>query len=185
MRGEAESGALNYPLCGFEAVGYTIYRVALSGGKCKAHALVRMLIGEYSHNLDPKKRLSVPAKFRKELGDGAVLTRGLDGCLWLFPVSQWKQLADRIAGLPMAQSDSRSFARLLLSGATEVEFDSLGRILIPEYLKTFAGLTREVVVTGVQNRLELWDKAAWNEYKKKLEKNGDAIAQKLGDLGSI
>jgi len=147
--------------------------------------LVRMLIGEYSHNLDPKKRLSVPAKFRKELGDGAVLTRGLDGCLWLFPLSQWSQLAERIASLPIAQSDSRSFARLLLSGATEVHFDTLGRILVPEYLKQYANLTREVVITGVQNRLELWDKATWNEYKKALEKNGDAIAQKLGDLGSI
>jgi MraZ protein len=144
-----------------------------------------MLIGEYSHNLDPKKRLSVPAKFRKELGDGAVLTRGLDGCLWLFPSAQWSQLAERIASLPMAQADSRSFARLLLSGATEVQFDALGRILVPDYLKQYAGLTREVIVTGVQNRLELWDKAAWTEYKKALEKNGDAIAQKLGDLGSI
>mgnify|MGYP001592249321 CR=1 FL=1 len=139
------------------------------------HALVRMLIGEYSHNLDQKKRLSVPAKFRKELGDGAVLTRGLDGCLWLFPSSQWSLLAERIAALPMAQSDSRSFARLLLSGATEVQFDGLGRILIPDYLKEFAHLSREVVVTGVQNRLELWDKSAWTEYKKRLEKNGDAI----------
>ncbi len=80
----------------------------------------KMLIGEYSHNLDPKKRLSIPAKLRKELGGGAVLTRGLDGCLWLFPSSQWKTLAERIAALPMAQADSRSFARLLLSGASEV-----------------------------------------------------------------
>src|SRR5512134_1371858 len=111
-----------------------------------------MLIGEYSHNLDPKKRLSVPAKFRKELGDGAVLTRGLDGCLWLFPLSQWTQLADRIAALPIAQTDSRSFARLLLSGATEVQFDSLGRILIPDYLKQYAKLSREVIIAGVQNR---------------------------------
>lgn len=144
-----------------------------------------MLIGEYTHNLDPKKRLSVPAKFRKELGDGAVLTRGLDGCLWLFPSRQWSQLAERISALPMAQSDSRSFARLLLSGATEVDFDVLGRILIPEYLKSYAGLRREVVVAGVHTRLEVWDKDAWTEYKKKLEKNSDSIAQKLGDLGTI
>ena len=144
-----------------------------------------MLIGEYTHNLDPKKRLSVPAKFRKELGDRAVLTRGLDGCLWLFPSGQWSQLAERIAALPMAQSDSRSFSRLLLSGATEVQFDNLGRILIPEYLKAYAGLRREVVVTGIHTRLEVWDKDVWTEYKKKLEKNSDAIAQKLGDLGSI
>ncbi len=144
-----------------------------------------MLIGEYTHNLDPKKRLSVPAKFRKELGTGAVLTRGLDGCLWLFPSSQWSALADKISALPMAQSDSRSFARLLLSGAVEVEFDALGRILIPEYLKAYAGLTREVVIAGVHSRLEVWDKAAWTAYKKKLEKNSESIAQKLGDLGTI
>ncbi|MCC6405200.1 MAG: division/cell wall cluster transcriptional repressor MraZ [Candidatus Yanofskybacteria bacterium] len=144
-----------------------------------------MLIGEHVHNLDPKKRLSIPAKFRKELGAGAVLTRGLDGCLWLFPRTQWEALAQRIAGLPMAQSDSRSFARLLLSGASEVQFDSLGRILVPDYLKQYASLSREVVVTGVHTRLELWDRSAWEKYKAKLEKNGDAIAQKLGDLGTI
>lgn len=144
-----------------------------------------MLIGEYTHNLDPKKRLSIPAKFRKELGDGAVLTRGLDGCLWLFPQQQWTVLAERIAALPMAQADSRSFARLLLSGASEVEFDSLGRILVPEYLKSFAGLQREVVVTGIHTRLEIWNKDAWTEYKKNLEKHSDAIAQKLGELGTI
>lgn len=144
-----------------------------------------MLIGEYTHNLDPKKRLSIPARFRKELGDGAVLTRGLDGCLWLFPQAQWRVLAERIASLPMAQADSRSFSRLLLSGASEVSFDSLGRILVPEYLKAFASLKREVVIAGVHTRLELWDRSAWTSYKRKLEKDGDSIAQKLGDLGSI
>ena len=144
-----------------------------------------MLIGEYTHNLDPKKRLSIPARLRKEIGDGAVLTRGLDGCLWLFPQAQWHTLTERIAALPMAKADSRSFARLLLSGASEVQFDSLGRVLVPEYLKAYAGLKREVVITGVHTRLELWDKSTWNAYKRKLEKDGDAIAQKLGDLGSI
>ena len=144
-----------------------------------------MLIGEYTHNLDPKKRLSIPAKLRKELGDVAVLTRGLDGCLWLFPSRQWSQLAEKLAALPMAQAQSRSFARLLLSGAHEVEFDALGRILIPEHLKAYAGLVREVVVAGVHTRLELWDKDAWTAYKKKLEKEGDAIAQQLGELGTI
>jgi MraZ protein len=109
----------------------------------------------------------------------------LDGCLWLFPSGQWRQLAERISSLPMAQTDGRAFARLLLSGAMEVEFDGLGRILIPEYLKSYAGLRREVVITGIHTRLEVWDKDAWAEYKKKLEKNSDAIAQKLGDLGSI
>lgn len=144
-----------------------------------------MLIGEYTHSLDPKKRLSIPAKFRKELGVGAVLTRGLDGCLWIFPSRNWTQLAEKLSALPMAQADSRSFMRLLLSGAHEVEFDGLGRILIPEHLKGYAGLNRDVVVTGVHTRLELWDKASWSSYKKKLEKHSDDIARKLGDLGTI
>lgn len=144
-----------------------------------------MLIGEYTHSLDAKKRLSVPAKLRRELGDGAVLTRGLDGCLWLFPSPQWGVLAEKLAALPVAQAQSRSFARLLLSGAHEVEFDRLGRILIPEHLKAYAGLRREVVVTGVHTRLELWDADAWAAYKKKLEHESDAIAQRLGDLGNI
>lgn len=144
-----------------------------------------MLIGEFQHSLDPKKRLSIPAKLRRELGDGAVLTRGLDGCLWLFPKSQWAALAERIAALPMAQAQSRSFARLLLSGASEVGFDSLGRILVPDYLKAYASLRRDVVIAGVHTRVEVWDAAAWKRYTKKLEKEGDAIAQRLGELGSI
>jgi len=148
-------------------------------------ARIPVLIGEYTHSLDPKKRLSIPAKLRRELGEGAVLTRGLDGCLWLFPSRQWSQLAEKLSALPVAQAQSRSFARLLLSGAHEVEFDSLGRILIPEHLKGYAGLKREVVVTGVHTRLELWDQAAWTRYKKRLDKDGNAIAQAMGDLGTI
>jgi len=144
-----------------------------------------MLIGEYTHSLDPKKRLSIPAKLRRELGDGAVLTRGLDGCLWLFPSRQWGQLAEKLSALPVASAQSRSFARLLLSGAHEVEFDALGRILIPEHLKGYAGLKRDVVVTGVHTRLELWDQASWTRYKKRLDKEGNAIAQAMGDLGTI
>lgn len=144
-----------------------------------------MLIGEYTHSLDPKKRLSIPAKLRRELGAGAVLTRGLDGCLWLFPSRQWGTLAAKLAALPVAHAQSRSFARLLLSGAHEVEFDALGRILIPEHLKGYAKLTRDVVVTGVHTRLELWDRDTWTAYKKKLDKDSAAIAQTLGDLGTI
>jgi MraZ protein len=146
---------------------------------------VDMLIGEYSHNLDPKKRLSIPAKLRKELGSGAVLTRGLDGCLWLFPTKRWSELAERIAQLPMTQTDSRAFSRLILSGASEVQFDGLGRILVPDYLKAYAQLDREVIIAGVHTRLEIWDRNAWVKYTKHLEQHGDEIAQKLGDLGAI
>jgi MraZ protein len=126
----------------------------------------------------------VPAKIPKEHGDGALLTRGRDGCRWLFPSRPWTPLAERIAALPMASQDSRSFSRLLLSGAHEVEFDALGRILVPEHLKAYAGLRREVVVAGVHTRLELWDKDAWSGYRKKLEKNGDSIAEKLSEAMS-
>ncbi|HEY4520308.1 MAG TPA: division/cell wall cluster transcriptional repressor MraZ [Candidatus Paceibacterota bacterium] len=142
-----------------------------------------MLIGEFKHNLDAKKRLAIPAKFRKELGEGAVITRGLDNCLFVFPLKHWNQLAEKLASTPIGQKDSRSFARLILSGAMEVEFDGLGRIVIPEYLKSYAELKRVAVVAGVYTRLEIWDEDRWTAYKQNLEKNSDAIAEKLGELG--
>lgn len=144
-----------------------------------------MLIGEYKHNLDPKKRLSIPSKFRKELGEGAILTRGLDNCLFVFPLQSWKPFAEMLAGLSMAKKDTRSFSRLFLSGAVEVEFDSLGRILIPDVLKEYASLNKSVVVAGLFNRLEIWDENSWNAYRSNLEKNSDNIAEKLGELGII
>lgn len=142
-----------------------------------------MLIGEYKHNLDAKKRLSIPSKFRKELGEGAVITRGLDNCLFVFPSAYWAKLAERIGNMPIVQQDSRSFARLLLSGAVEVDFDGLGRILVPEYLKAYAGLKKVAVVAGLYNRLEIWDDEKWENYKANLEKNSDSIAEKLRELG--
>ena len=144
-----------------------------------------MLIGEYKHNLDAKKRLSIPSKFRKELGEGAVLSRGLDNCLFVFPLKFWTPFAEMLAGLSMAKQDTRSFSRLFLSGATEVEFDSLGRILIPDSLKEYSGLDKSVVVAGLFNRLEIWDEKKWSNYKANLEKNSDSIAEKLGELGII
>ena len=144
-----------------------------------------VLIGEYKHNLDPKKRLAIPSKFRKELGDGAVLTKGLDGCLFIFPSKNWAPFAEMLGGLSIGKQDTRSFARLFLSGAVEVEFDSLGRILIPDNLKEFASLNKEVVIAGLFNRLEIWNEARWDKYKNDLEKNSDKIAEKLGELGLI
>ncbi|MEK7600576.1 MAG: division/cell wall cluster transcriptional repressor MraZ [Patescibacteria group bacterium] len=144
-----------------------------------------MLIGEYQHTIDAKKRLAIPSKFRRELGERAVVTRGVDACLFVFPLQHWEVLAERIANLPVTQGDSRSFARLMLSGATEVEFDSLGRVLIPDHLKSYAGLNRSVVVAGLYKRLEIWDAAAWERTKQELEKNSDRIAEKLGELGGI
>ena len=144
-----------------------------------------MLIGEYKHNLDPKRRLAIPSKFRKELGEGAVLTRGLDNCLFVLPLKFWTPFAEMLSGLSLAKQDTRSFSRLFLSGATEVEFDSLGRVLIPDSLKKYAGLDKGVVVAGLFSRLEIWDEEKWNNYKANLEKNSDSIAEKLGELGII
>ncbi len=144
-----------------------------------------MLIGEYKHTIDPKKRLSIPIKLRKEIGDGAILTRGLDSCLFLFPLKEWNQLADKLGKLPLGQQDTRGFVRLLLSGAVEVEFDQLGRVLVPDYLRDYADLKKSVVVAGLFNRLEIWDESKWQIYKANLEKNSDKIAEKLGELGVI
>ena len=144
-----------------------------------------MFIGEYKHTIDPKKRLAIPVKFRKELGGKAVLTRGLDGCLFIFPMKEWEQLAEKLGKLPFGKQDSRGFARLLLAGALEVKFDQLGRILVPDFLKDYAALKKEVVIAGLFNKLEIWDEARWFSYKANLEKNSDRIAEKLGELGII
>lgn len=144
-----------------------------------------MLIGEYKHTIDPKKRLAIPVKFRKEIGDRMVLTRGLDGCLFLFPTKEWEQLAEKLGRLPLGQQDTRAFVRLLLAGASEVETDQLGRILVPDFLKDYASLKKTVIIAGLFNKLEIWDEERWNHYKGQLEKNSDRIAEKLGELGVI
>lgn len=142
-----------------------------------------MLIGEYTHNIDAKKRLAVPAKLRKEIGERAILTRGLDNCLFLYPLQEWQKLTEKLAQLPVGQGSTRSFSRLMLAGAVEVELDQLGRILVPDYLKSYADLKQRVVLTGVYNRLEIWDEERWTNYKAEIEKNTDMIAEKLGELG--
>jgi MraZ protein len=142
-----------------------------------------MLIGEYTHSIDEKKRLAIPAKFRKELGRGAVITRGLDNCLVIYPNKEWSTMSDKLGKLPASQLEARGFARIMLAGAAQVEFDSLGRVLVPEYLKAYAFLKKNVVVTGVYNRLEIWDASRWETYKQKAEKDIEQFASKLGELG--
>ena len=142
-----------------------------------------MFIGEYQHNIDPKKRLALPSKFRKELGTKVVVTRGLDKCLFVYPIKTWKELAEKLGTLPMGESSTRSFVRLMLAGAVDSDVDSQGRILLPEYLKEYAGLDRAVTVAGLFNRLEIWDDAKWKEYRNKAEKNSDEVAEQLGKLG--
>ena len=144
-----------------------------------------MLIGEYIHTLDSKKRLSLPAKFRKEIGKRVVVTRGLDACLFMYPEKAWEKISAKLAELPMGQSDTRALSRFMLSGAVEGEVDAAGRILIPDFLKEFANLRGKVVLAGVNERVEIWNETHWNEYKRRIEKQADQVAQKLGDLGAI
>ncbi|MAZ56241.1 cell division/cell wall cluster transcriptional repressor MraZ [bacterium] len=144
-----------------------------------------MLIGEYTHTLDTKKRLSLPSKWRKELGKKLVLTRGLDNCLFVYPLAEWRQITDKVAKLPLGQADTRSFNRFFLSGAVEVEVDKIGRILIPDFLKDFARLDAKVVLAGIYDRVEVWDEKRWNAYKKQIESKADDLAEKLGDIGVL
>ena len=143
-----------------------------------------MLIGEYIHTLDPKKRLALPAKLRKELGGKAVITRGLDKCLYVFPLKEWEKFAESVSALSMAQSVNRSFGRLFLSGAMDVETDKLGRILIPDYLKEYAELKSQAAIVGVYKRLEIWNVERWKSYMAETEKQADVLAEKLGEIGA-
>ncbi len=144
-----------------------------------------MLIGEYRHTLDPKKRLSVPSKWRKDLGQTLIITRGLDNCLFVYPQAQWNEITQKIGQLPLGQADTRSFNRFFLSGAVEIEVDSVGRILVPDFLKEFAGLDSKVVLAGIYNRVEIWAENKWEEYTQKIENQADQIAEKLGEIGVL
>ena len=142
-----------------------------------------MFIGEYSHNLDDKGRLAVPAKFRTKLSKGAVVTRGLDNCLFLYTKSEWEKLAEKLAALPISQANSRAFSRLMLAGAMDVEIDKQGRIILPEYLRNFAGLKKAAVIAGLYNRLEIWDEEKWRIYKGQTEAESGTIAERMAELG--
>ena len=142
-----------------------------------------MFSGEHFYKIDNKKRLAIPTKFRKVLGKKAVITRGLDNCLFLYPVNEWEKLAKKLSQLPLTQADARGFAMVMLAGAMEVNIDKLGRILVPDYLKKYAGLKKEAIVAGLYNRIEIWDSKKWSVYKEDKEKNVEDIAERLNDLG--
>lgn len=144
-----------------------------------------MFLGEYEHTLDEKKRVSLPKAFRHDLGKRMVMTRGLDNCLFAYPKGSWEKVASRLGALSFAQADTRGFNRFILSGAAEVDVDSAGRILIPEHQRAFAGLKKTVVFAGVSDRVEIWDAAAWKQYKQRIEKQADALAEKLGEIGAL
>ncbi|PLX21128.1 cell division/cell wall cluster transcriptional repressor MraZ [Candidatus Parcubacteria bacterium] len=142
-----------------------------------------MFIGEYNHNLDAKGRLAVPAKLRSMLEDGAVVTRGLDNCLFLYPKKEWEDIAKKLSSLPISQAKARAFSRLMLAGAMDVEFDNQGRITLPEYLRKFANLNKKTIIAGLYDRLEIWNESDWEKYKEGTENDSSEIAEALGDLG--
>jgi MraZ protein len=138
-----------------------------------------MLIGEYRHTFDQKNRISLPAKFRKELGAQVVVTRGLDKCLWVFSKAAWKKQAESFAKHSAGGAAGRGLARLMLSGASEADVDSSGRILVPDYLKAYAGLKEKSVIAGVSDRVEIWDESAWQTYTTAVERDADTFAETL------
>jgi len=142
-----------------------------------------MFIGEFKHNIDEKGRLAIPVKFRSDLAKGAVVTRGLDNCLFVYSLDEWEKLANKLSNLPISQAKARAFARLMLAGAMDVVPDKQGRINLPEYLRQYAGVKKEVIVAGLYNRLEIWDSATWNDYSKDTEQSSTDISEKLAELG--
>lgn len=143
-----------------------------------------MLIGEYTHTIDDKNRVSLPSKFRSLMGKKIVITPGLDQCLFAFTVKEWEKIAGKLSeNSSMLSSDMRSFTRYMFGGASEVEVDNVGRILVPDFLRERANLKTKVVLIGVQNRLEIWNEKSWADYKKQVEKQADGLAEKLSGLG--
>lgn len=142
-----------------------------------------MLIGEYQHKMDAKRRLPMPARLRNELGSKVVVTRGLEGCLFVYPVRGWEEFAVKLNALPLTNANSRNFKRFMFSGASDVELDNLGRILVPDYLKEHAGLKKDVVVVGAGERLELWDKDRWQAHQSRTADEMEAHAEALTAFG--
>lgn len=142
-----------------------------------------MLIGEYIHTIDEKNRISLPSKFRKEMGKKIIITPGLDQCLFIFTIKEWakvsKRLSDAEKDLSFLKSDQRSFNRFMFGRAAEVEVDSIGRILIPTFLKERIKVKDSAVFVGVEDRVEVWNEKDWNLYKDKVEKEADQLAEKL------
>jgi MraZ protein len=144
-----------------------------------------MLIGEYNHTLDDKNRMSLPVKFRKEMGKSVVVAPGLDNCLSIFTTKEWEKISSKLSDSSMLASDNRSFSRFMFGQAVIVDVDGNGRILIPENLKSRSGLGSKVIVIGVQNRAEIWNEKAWQDYKRVVDGQADALAEKLGQVGVL
>lgn len=139
--------------------------------------------GEYHHLLDFKRRLAIPVKFRNSFHGKAVITKGLDGCLFIYPTPIWEKLAEKLGNLPLGEKKMRQFVRLTLAGAIESDVDRQGRVLIPNYLSEFASLKKNAVIIGLYDRLEVWDENQWNKSKTAAEKEQDEVAEELGKMG--
>ncbi len=140
-----------------------------------------MFMGEYSHSVDAKGRIIMPAKFREQLGDSFVVTKGLDGCLFVYPKEEWALIEERFREHPLTTKDARKFTRFFFAGAAECEIDKQGRVLVPTVLREFAGLEKDVVMVGVLNRIEMWSKSAWEEGS--AYEDMDEIAEHMAELG--
>jgi MraZ protein len=141
-----------------------------------------MLIGEYQHSLDDKGRLTVPSRLREGLGDQFVVTKGLDTCLFVYPLAEWESLEGKLRALPFTSADVRSFVRLLFAGATVCELDKQGRILLPTNLRAHAHLDRDAVILGVASRVEIWDKVTWENYSTQAASSFEQVAEHLEGL---
>lgn len=143
-----------------------------------------MFLGEYRHTVDEKGRVNLPTKFRSDLSQGVVMTRGVDRCLFVYPKAIWERFAATLAKLPLTAQASRAFARLLLAGAMDAVPDGQGRVTLPEYLRAYAKLGSRVVIAGIYDRLEIWDAAAWSTYTKRAERRSEAIAETIGTISA-
>ena len=148
-----------------------------------------MLIGEYIHTIDTKNRVSLPAKFRKEMGKKIIITTGLDNCLFIFTIKEWEKVSNKLssstADLSFLSVDQRTFNRNMFGQASDIEVDSIGRILIPDYLKEKIKITGKVALIGVQDRVEIWNDKVWSEFKKVAESQAEGLAEKLGSKGNL
>ena len=140
-----------------------------------------MFMGEYSHSLDTKGRLIMPAKLRQDIGDKFILTKGLDGCLFAFSQTEWNNFEEKLKSLPLSDKNARNFVRFFLSGATECEIDKQGRFLIPNNLRTAANLEKDAIIIGVGTRIEIWNKETWEKCDKEI--SADEIAENMANLG--
>ncbi len=142
----------------------------------------QVFTGEFLHSLDEKGRVIVPARLREGLGEKFVITRGLDHCLFAYPSEEWSRIEQKLKTLPFTRSDARAFTRLFFSGAAEVETDKQGRILLPQNLREYAGIEKEVMIIGVSNRVEVWSEQAWKKYSSEANQHFEEAAEKLVDF---